>query len=230
MRLKHELKTLNKTRMMMGMEKRRNIRQRTALLFCCLLVLWFWPELFSPKHAPLAKAEWYFFKSGAQDSSETARLIKKPTHAQRFFGRLGAKSDVDYFSFTADQGTKITLVLLSPVADPKFRPSLTVFGPGLPRPKQDPSIPIGDQNGAYVLAEDKVTRTTAYDQYLFTSFYEGPHLDFTVPQTATYGLAVRSPDGNTGRYVLKIGSEDSWNWNELIDRIFGVIQAILRLY
>jgi hypothetical protein len=179
-----------------------------------------------------ANAEWYWFKDAPQDSAETAQTVSQPTHAQRFFGRLESKNDVDYFSFSAKKDTRLDVQLEIPSGDPNFKPTLILFGPDLPKPASDPVIPIGETNGATVSSDTK-DRTTRYDNYLFTSFLEGAHITQALPDDATYGIAIRSPDGNRGRYVLKIGGEDPWNWNdwnELFDRISGIFRAILRIY
>ena len=176
-----------------------------------------------------AHAEWYLFKETPQDSAETARIILRPMHAQRFFGRLESKNDVDYFSFTAKKDSKLELQLEIPSGDSDFKPTLVLFGPDLPKPTSDPVIPIGETNGA-AIASDPNDRATRYDNYLFTSFYGGAQIAQTVPDDATYGVAVRTPDGKRGRYVLKIGGEDPWNWNELFDRIVGTMRAVLRIY
>lgn len=176
-----------------------------------------------------AQAEWLLFKEAPQDSVETARIIFRPTHAQRFFGRLESKNDFDYFSFTAKKDSKLELQLDIPSGDSDFKPTLVLFGPDLPKPTSDPVIQIGETNGATVAA-DPNDRATRYDNYLFTSFYRGAQIAQTVPSDATYGVAIRTPDGKRGRYVLKIGGEDLWNWNDLFDRIVGTMRAVLRIY
>lgn len=177
-----------------------------------------------------AKAEWFWFKDAEQDSVETARIIRRPTHAQRFFGRLESKKDVDFFTMTVERDTPISVTLAVPASDLEFRPTLTIFGPGLPKPKEDPAIPIGDGNGAFIASDPKEERGSAFDGYLLTSFFEGIRIEFNAPKTATYALAVRTPDGNRGRYVLHVGTNDEWKWAEIPDRIYGIVRAALRLY
>lgn len=176
------------------------------------------------------RAEWYWFKDSEQDSVETARIIRQPAHAQRFFGRLESKKDADFYTMTVEQDTPISVVLAVPAADGTFRPTLTIFGPGLPKPKEDPVIPIGDGNGAFIASDPKKDRETAFDGYLLTSFFDGIRIEFNAPKTATYALAVRSPDGTRGRYVLRVGTKDEWKWSEIPDRIYGIVRAALRLY
>jgi len=143
---------------------------------------------------------------------------------------LETKKDVDYFTFKASKGMRIFATLEVPVADEKFHPTLTLFGPGLNKPKEDPVIAIGDTNGAVVANEPANGRDSVWDTYLLTTFLIGPKLDLPAPEDATYGLAVRVPDGATGRYVLNVGTEDVWDWGDLIPRIWGVTRAILRIY
>lgn len=177
-----------------------------------------------------AQAEWYFFKQTAQDSAETAVTIAQPTHAQRYFGRLDTKTDVDYFTFKVQKDMEVSLLLEIPTGDPDFHPTMTLFGPGLPKPTEDPSITIGESNGAVVAHEADKDRDSVTDAFLLTSFFEGPQIKTTAPKDATYAIAIRSPDGSHGRYVLNVGTEDTWEWREVFPRLWGIVRAILRIY
>ncbi len=180
--------------------------------------------------APLqTHADMIWFKDAPQDSIATARVIQNVTRRQRFFGRLNKKGDVDYFTFHAKQGTLLHLSLETPAADGKFNPDLTLFGPGLPAPKEDPTINIGTTNGA-IIAHTQTNRDHRYDQYLFTTFYEGPTITDTAPKNTTYAIAIRNPRGGVGRYVLHIGTRTSFRWDELLQEIVGMLKGLLRLY
>lgn len=177
-----------------------------------------------------ANADVFRFKDAPQDTPETARVISDPGRAQRFFGRLDGKDDVDYFSITAEKDAAIALSLEVPSADKDFHPVLIFFGPGLPRPAEDPAIPIGDPNGAIVTREPEDNLVNRFDQFLFTTFLERARLEVTAPKQATYGIAVKEPAGVKGRYVLRIGSKDEFAWSELLGRMRGVLKAMLRMY
>ena len=180
--------------------------------------------------APLqASAEMFRFKDVPQDSVATARIVDDVIPRQRFFGRLNTKDDVDYFTMTVKQGTKIDLLLETPVADGDFSPTLTLFGPGLPAPTEDPTIDIGDTNGA-IVAHAADERDTRFDQFLLTTFDEGPTVTVDAPKTATYAIAIRDPKGGTGRYVLHLGTDASFRWDELWQGIVGTLKGLLRLY
>ena len=174
-------------------------------------------------------AELLWFKDSPQDNAETARTITDIERQQRFFGRLDSKDDVDYFTFSADAKQKIDLLLETPVADGDFKPVMVLFGPGLPAPTEDPTIQIGDTNGA-IVTHAKDERAKRFDQFLMTSFNTGPTISVEAPQKGTYAIAVRSPKGSTGRYVLHIGSENGFRWDELWQGIVGTLKGLLRLY
>lgn len=176
-----------------------------------------------------ARAELLWFKTTAYDSPETAKKIESVTRKQRFFGRLSSKDDVDYYSMTVDEKAKIEILLESPVSDGDFRPVIVLFGPGLSAPKEDPTIPIGETNGA-IVGHAKEERERRFDQFLMTSYSTGPSISISAPRKATYGLAVRSPKGSTGRYVLHIGTENNFKWSELIQGIKGTLKGLLRMY
>jgi len=174
-------------------------------------------------------AEALWFKNTPQDSAETARTITDIERRQRFFGHLESKDDVDYFTFSADEKQNIDLSLETPVADGDFKPVLVLFGPGLPKPTEDPTIQIGDTNGA-IVSHAKDEREKRFDQFLLTTFNIGPVISVEAPQKGTYAVAIRSPKGSTGRYVLHVGSENGFRWNELIQGIVGTLKGLLRLY
>jgi len=176
-----------------------------------------------------ARAELVWFKNAAQDTVETARVIESPARQQRFFGRLSKKDDVDYFTFTVDEKTKIDLLLETPVNDGDFRPVVVLFGPGLAPPKEDPTIQIGSTNGA-IVARAPDERERRFDQFLLTTFNTGPTISTEAPRNGTYALAIRSPKGSTGRYVLHVGTENAFRWSELVQGIFGVLKGLLRMY
>ncbi|MFZ2804025.1 MAG: hypothetical protein WA001_02270 [Patescibacteria group bacterium] len=195
-------------------------RRAAAGLFVALVLVF-------PRHP--AKAETFFFKGAPQDSVATALIIDQPQQLQRFFGRIETKDDVDYYTFAASKDMAISLSLEIPTGDTNFHPSITLFGPGLQKPNEDPVIEIGDANGAIVEEEPKQP-TTRRDGFLLTSFFEGPYIKTTAPQDATYAIAVRAPDGSSGRYVLHVGTQDSWDWNNFFVNIWNTTRAILRMY
>ncbi|MFH1620853.1 MAG: hypothetical protein ABIB04_02090 [Patescibacteria group bacterium] len=205
---------------------KKNIRVSFFKMTICVFSILVW--FISASES--AKAETFIFKNSAQDTVETARIIKDPQNAKKIFGRLETKDDVDYFTFKAEEGQEISVSLSVPAADQDFKPNLIIFGQDLPKSAIDPVISIGDTNGAYVLEFAKTKIQTSFNNFLLTSFNLGPRLEFSSPKQTSYGLAIRSPDGKTGRYLLKIGQKDTWLWNEILDRFFGVLQAILRLY
>ena len=177
-----------------------------------------------------ARAEFFHFKQDPQFTPEQAAVIADPSLAQRFFSRLEKCDDADYFSFTAEQGKEYDFYLDVPHGDPDLHPTLTLFGPGLPQPDEDPVILIGDQNGAIVAHEDKNGRTSNFDRATFTDFFLGPSIKFTAPKDATYGLAVRTPNGHAGRYVLRLAGKDEFSWTDLVTRLAAEIKALLRRY
>lgn len=177
-----------------------------------------------------ASAESYSFKDSSQDSVETAKAIKDPQNKQKIFGRLESKNDVDYYTFSAEADEVVSITLLVPAADKDFAPSLIVFGPDLPKSDPDPVVPVGEGNGYYALDYPQNNVQKFFEDYLLTSFNQGPRLEFSSPKKSSYGLAVRSPNGNTGRYVLSVGQKDEWNWSEIFDKVVGILRAILRIY
>lgn len=181
-----------------------------------------------PVHADIARAEVLFFQDTENYSPETARSIKKVKLDQRYFGRINTKDGIAYFSVTADQGTQFELELDTPKADNDFKPTMVFFGPGLAEPKEDAVVPLGEGNGAIVSrAEDG---GNYYDRSTFTRFNIGPRIKIALPMKATYAIAIRSPNGETGRFALKIKGRDDFKWGELTGRLAAQFRAIFRMY
>lgn len=177
-----------------------------------------------------AAADSLVFKQSAQDTPEKAWIVRRPNSAFRYFGRLEKKDAADYFSITLKKDQTLEVSLETPVADGGFRPSLVFFGPGISRPKEDPVIQIGEPNGAIVLREDKEPRDSSFDRLTLTSYYQGPTLKFVAPKDATYGLAIRTPKGDTGRYVLRFKGEYTFDWGGVVEFVVNAFRAILRRY
>lgn len=173
---------------------------------------------------------WRSFKSEPQDTIETAMPLRNPTIRQTVFGRLDHVRDVDYFTFQVKEPSDITLSLRSLVADKAFNPVMTLFGAGLPRPNEDPSIPIGEQNGAIVGRIGRDTRQKGFDLQLMTSFYEGPTITTHIPHAGTYAIAITSPTVDVGRYVLSMGKTSSRTVDAWTSYVMGTMLALLRLY
>lgn len=170
------------------------------------------------------------FKERPLDTLETAEMICKPQLRRSEFGRLERTGDVDYFTFTLTKGMPFRVSVRTPTADKDFNPVLTLFGPGLPRPSEDPSIPIGDANGAIVNRVARDSRSASFDFPTLTTFYSGPKIEMTAPQDGTYALAVTTPDGNDGRYVLDIEGTTERTVDGTVSFLSGTVRAILRLY
>ncbi|MFA5185490.1 MAG: hypothetical protein WC551_03305 [Patescibacteria group bacterium] len=175
-----------------------------------------------------ARAEVLFFQDEENFSPEAAVAIRHPNLDQRRFGRLNSKDEVAYYSITAEKDTKIELELDTLKADGDFNPTLVFFGPGLAAPKEDPVITLGEGNGAIISRADG--RTTYFDRSVFTSFTTGPRLKIALPEKATFGVAIRTPNGRTGRYALRLKGKDDFKWSELTARLAAEFRAIFRMY
>lgn len=173
---------------------------------------------------------WRSFKSEPQDSIETAMPLRNPTIRQTIFGRLDHLRDVDYYTFRVQEPSDITLSLRTPVADQAFNPVIMLFGSGLPRPNEDPTVPIGEQNGAIVGRIGRDTRQTGFDLQLMTSFYSGPLLTTHIPHAGTYAIAITSPTTDLGRYVLTMGKTSTRTVDAWSSYVGGTLIALLRLY
>ena len=130
----------------------------------------------------------------------------------------------DFYVFHASQGTflQIKLDTLRLAGQDNFRPSLAVFGPGLPPPLDSESglLPFSLPAGAGlqlsmvsdsdIAAENKTGHVVA-DQvdepWTGGSYWERQTLGNELPQDGTYYLAVFSSLNQSGAYALQVGDK-----------------------
>lgn len=171
----------------------------------------------------------YVFKDSSWDTPETAGIFTVGGLRTSLYGRLTGAHDVDYLRITVTKPTDISIALRTVAGDPSFNPEIIVFGRGL-APRSDVMLPIGDENGAVVGRIGEKTRGTVFDITTMTSYTEGPTVTTRLPEAGTYAIAILTPNGSTGRYVLSTGTKPDRSFDGWISSLRGAVQVILRLY
>lgn len=134
------------------------------------------------------------------------------------YGWLDGPTDVDDFRLEIHPGDQVYLEVLVPecaeYAD--FRPSMVLFGPGLPPAPPEVAGIVPPGAGAIVIdnPDDGLPRPTVYEPFGDKTYFEFPELDAIAPRGGTYGLAVYDPAGAAGTggdYVAVIGTTESFS-------------------
>lgn len=171
----------------------------------------------------------YAFKDAEWNTIETAGTIAASSARTEIVGRLEGPKDIDYLAITVTKPQEVVLHLQTDAADVNFNPEIILFGRGLPAEKNI-GVPIGDQNGAIVGRVASGARTTNFSIQAMTSYADGPVIRTTLPAAGTYAVAIRSPEGVSGKYVLTNGTIPDRSFDGWRSSIMGSIRVMLRLY
>jgi hypothetical protein len=131
--------------------------------------------------------------------------IPDPQVSYAAYGNLTEEGQVDYFRFRAAEGDTIIAEILIP-SIPRldgFAPALSLIAPGDDDPTTTKLWVGGD-------------RETFFEPFTQTRYARRQQLEVTAPVDGEYYLAVHSPEGQTGKYVLSIGEKDVFSGDDVI--------------
>lgn len=125
-------------------------------------------------------------------------------------GFLSKPGQVDYITFTADQGERFLGMVFNPLKTGarEFRPSFALIGPGLPAVTGEVPFTVPAGSGAQIFTTPESLEVSD-EQLGYGAMLEGPMNEVTLPAAGRYYVAVWDPEGKSGHYVISIGeSED----------------------
>lgn len=131
--------------------------------------------------------------------------IPDPQVSYAAYGNLTEEGQVDYFRFRAAEGDTIIAEILIP-SIPRldgFAPALSLIAPDDDDPTTTKLWVGGD-------------RETFFEPFTQTRYARRQQLEVTAPVDGEYYLAVHSPEGQTGKYVLSIGEKDVFSGDDVI--------------
>ncbi|MFA5935282.1 MAG: hypothetical protein WC787_00280 [Patescibacteria group bacterium] len=170
------------------------------------------------------------FKMDEYNTLEQGWRLQNPLVKQHLYGRLEGRGDVDYVTFTLATPTPVTISIKNPAGDAGFEPTIILFGPGLPIPNENPPIAIGEPNGAIVSKTIRDKQRPIFEPSELTTYLTGPTIRADLKKAGTYAVAIVTPSGEPGRYVLTIGSGAGQGIMDQIREIPPTVKALLRLY
>ena len=130
---------------------------------------------------------------------------------------LESAEDVDFYFVSVTEPTEFFVELLVPVCPEydSFFPQFALLGPSLPAR----SIPLGLGEYRLVVApwtDRDEPRDTFFEPFGGKWYYEGPGYNQFVTQPGLYILMVWDPEGESGDYVLGLGTEERFPLPDLI--------------
>jgi hypothetical protein len=120
-----------------------------------------------------------------------------------------------------------------------FRPSFVLIGPGLPSAGEPPGSVVqrleragvaGDVGVMVVHDPGADPRSTFYEPFSFTRYFEGGRAEVSLRPGVRYHLVVFDPDDGLGEYALGIGSAERFTARDAAYSVVAVLRIKLGLY
>lgn len=170
-----------------------------------------------------------FFHNAANNSFESAESIDDLSLAPIIYGRLQTPGEVDFYSFSPLETTKIPVSILVPYEKTfvDFHPTIVIFGEDITPSKT--KIPFSYPSNQKPLALDPTTayQTVTYDGLLLEHFFQGPKTELTLAAGKTYTIAVHDPTQGTGDYAVTIGESAPNDPASIVNSLRGIVRVKL---
>ena len=143
----------------------------------------------------------------------TAQLLGDPLFASyAVYGKLTSPDVIDMYVFTPQTEDTIPVELLVPAKTSlaSFRPTLVIIGKYLNGAKTSSLLPLPIGFESLAISSPSV-RSTIYEPWSFQKFYSGDKQDLHVFGGGIYYLAVLEPNGQTGNYVIGVGTKENFS-------------------
>lgn len=152
------------------------------------------------------------FTDDAATGPETAVRFADPSISQVVYREITEKTPQIWLAFTAPEDFELFVQIGVPVLErlKDFRPNLALVGPGLPQAELPFAVPEG--MGAIVLSTKEVTEPRFFHEH-FTGTDSWILRSETVrlPAAGQYYLVAFSPEGQTGKLWVAIGTRESFS-------------------
>lgn len=124
------------------------------------------------------------------------------------YATLDRKTDVDYYTFEAQQGQTIQLEMTIPQIDglEAFAPTMALLGPGLAEADLPLAVVVPEGSGGQLIAPTEAVEF--YEPFGGQYYWDRQEARIEAPQTAVYTVAVWHASGDMGRYVFVAGSRE----------------------
>lgn len=143
---------------------------------------------------------------------QNAVTIKDPQVSYAVYGNLKEEGQVDYLKFFVKKGDPIYIELAVPMLkdEENFMPSFALIGKGLPQ--QNISAPFTVPSGCgFAIFNSQKKYNTYFETYTQTIYSVRQEIRMKSPATGEFYIAVYSPQGKEGKYLVAIGEKDKFN-------------------
>ncbi|MHC4176247.1 MAG: hypothetical protein ACYSWU_02000 [Planctomycetota bacterium] len=173
-------------------------------ILLCPLIAFTWSTQTIYAHRPV-------FTKDAAKNPETAILLTEPQVSQVVYREITEKVPQIWLGFSVPKDFELYIQMGVPVMDrlKKFRPSMVLVGPGLPRKDAPFKLPKG--MGVKVFTTTQVKKPRFFHEH-FTGTDSWILRSETVSLTkpGRYYLVAYSPKKQTGKLWLSIGKKESF--------------------
>ena len=158
------------------------------------------------------------FTNDKATNTDTAIQIKNPETSQVVYREITEASSQVWLSFETPEDFKLFVQIGVPVIDrlKDFRPAMVIVGPGLP--DKDPPFKLPKNTGAKVLLTKDVEKPRFFHEpFTNTDSWILRSETVVLPKAGRYYLVGYSPDKQTGRLWLSVGTKESFSLEDLKD-------------
>ncbi|MBU4332283.1 hypothetical protein KKD19_03630 [Patescibacteria group bacterium] len=170
------------------------------------------------------------FKQEEINSIEQAQEIAEPRHRTMIYGQVEEPGVPDFYKFTFPKDITLPIEVLVPLKEKykDFRPSLIIIGPNFIENKAPLPFLIPEGSRAVILEGAQAKYEEIFkDKFTLTSYAIRTRSEIDFVKNRPYFLAVFDERGQTGMYVIKIGQEEIWGAQQVIDTSRALIRMNL---
>ena len=165
-----------------------------------------------------ANAHRPIFTEDKATGPDTAIPIKDPQISQVVYREIAKDSSQVWLTFEVPKDFKLFVQIGVPAIDrlKDFRPAMAIVGPGLP--DNDPPFALPKDAGAKVMLTKEVSKPRFFHEHFTNTdswILRGETV--TLPRAGRYYLVGYSPDKQTGKLWLSVGTKESFSLKDLKD-------------
>ncbi len=199
-------------------------------------------------HVPLLEPDRHSDQAARRGAPFPGAVIVPDAAVSRaVYGTLAddAAFDAWILDVSVPSGTPIEILVPKAAKHAAFRPSFAVVGPGLASSGEVPEFiaerlataygngsgPRAATTGVIAVSDPGATpRTTFYEPFSFTRYFEGGKTRVDLQPGAVYYLIVYDPSGGHGEYALGVGEAEKFTARDAAASVVAVARLKLGLY
>ena len=138
--------------------------------------------------------------------------------SRAYYRQLNSGMQVDIYSFTVGDDRSlhagINIPAIAGLED--YQVSLALFGPGLSRNNHELLPPLHPEDLGTMIYPSSIGEDF-FEPFTQTNYWGRQRMDINLPEPGKYYLVVWQPNGNSGKYVLDIGTEEVFGIDDILN-------------